>query len=141
MFDVGFWEVLFIGVIALLVVGPDRLPALATHAGRWIGRIRLKTRRLKAQIQQELETEHLKSLVDERDQELDSLRREVQEAKQHMDHAARSARYSGAAGPKSHPEDMLQPAQDEEEETGETSPGNNGEDDPGTEDSSSRAEQ
>ena len=119
MFDIGFWEVLFIGVIGLLVVGPDRLPALATHAGRWIGRIRLKTRRLKAQIQHELETEHLKSLVDERDSELHSLREEVREVKQTIDHAARTERYSGMAGPSSHPEDMLQSTDDGEADPGE----------------------
>ncbi|MDZ7810418.1 MAG: twin-arginine translocase TatA/TatE family subunit [Arhodomonas sp.] len=31
MFDVSFWELLIIGVIALIVVGPERLPALAAH--------------------------------------------------------------------------------------------------------------
>ena len=33
MFDIGFWEILIIGVVALLVVGPERLPALATFVG------------------------------------------------------------------------------------------------------------
>lgn len=107
MFDIGFWELLIIGVVGLLVVGPDRLPALATRAGNFIGRMRLKMRRITAEIQQELEAEHLKSLVDQRDQELDSLRREAAEVKRDIDHAARTARYGGAAGPRSHPEDMV----------------------------------
>ena len=122
MFDFGFWELFFIGLIALLVVGPDRLPALATHAGRWVARIRLKVRRVKAQIQNELETEHLKSLVEERGDELDSLRKEVRQVKQEIDHAARTERYSGLAGPKSHPEDMVQSADDDEEEESNATP-------------------
>lgn len=38
MFDVGFWELLLIGIIALLVVGPEKLPGLAHQVGFWVGR-------------------------------------------------------------------------------------------------------
>lgn len=108
MFDIGFWEMFFILLIGLLVVGPERLPALATRVGNFVGRVKLKARRLSAQVQQELEAEHLKSLVDEQDQQLDSLRREAREVRQKIDHAARSARHGGMAGPHSHPGDMVQ---------------------------------
>ena len=37
MFDIGFLELLICGVIALLVLGPERLPTAARAAGRWIG--------------------------------------------------------------------------------------------------------
>jgi Tat protein translocase TatB subunit len=40
MFDIGFWEVIFIAVITLLVVGPERLPKVARTAGLWVGKIR-----------------------------------------------------------------------------------------------------
>ena len=116
MFDIGFWELLFLGIIGLLVVGPDRLPALATHTGRFIGRMKLKMRRIKAQVQQELEAEHLKSLVDQRGEELDSMRQEVAKARQEVDHVARTQRWSGFAGPHSHPPDMLQPADEQPED-------------------------
>lgn len=118
MFDLGFWEVLIIGLVALLVVGPERLPALATRAGNLIARIRLKTRRLQAQIQQELEAEHLKSLVDQQGEELDSMRREVHEARREIDHAARTERHDGMAGPRSHPDDMVQSSGKEDEGEG-----------------------
>lgn len=108
MFDFGFWEMFFILLIGLLVVGPERLPALATRVGNFVGRVKLKARRLSAQVQQELEAEHLKSLLDEQDRELDSLRREAKEARREIDHAARSARHGGLAGPNSHPDDMVQ---------------------------------
>lgn len=121
MFDLGFWEMLVIGLVALLVVGPERLPALATQAGNLIARVRLKVRRLQAQIQQELEAEHLKSLVDEQGKELDSMRREVHEVRREVDHAARTEQYGGMAGPRSHPEDMAKESSgggDDQEEEG-----------------------
>lgn len=40
MFDIGIWEISLILIIALIVVGPDRLPTLATTVGRWVGKIR-----------------------------------------------------------------------------------------------------
>ena len=38
MFDIGFWELSLLALVALLVVGPERLPKLARTAGLWIGR-------------------------------------------------------------------------------------------------------
>ncbi|HSO80570.1 MAG TPA: twin-arginine translocase TatA/TatE family subunit, partial [Chromatiaceae bacterium] len=38
MFDIGFLEMVLVGVVALLVVGPERLPKLARTAGLWMGR-------------------------------------------------------------------------------------------------------
>jgi sec-independent protein translocase protein TatB len=35
MFDIGFWELTIIGVVALLVIGPDKLPGIARTAGMW----------------------------------------------------------------------------------------------------------
>ena len=40
MFDIGFWEMTLIGVIALMVIGPERLPGLVRTVGLWVGRIR-----------------------------------------------------------------------------------------------------
>ena len=40
MFDIGFWELAMLGVIALLVIGPERLPKAARVAGLWFGKIR-----------------------------------------------------------------------------------------------------
>lgn len=89
MFDIGFWELLLIGTVTLLVVGPDRLPALATFAGHWIGRARRFTNYMRNQIQEELEAEHLKNLVNEQQRELDSLREEVEGVRDEAETAVR----------------------------------------------------
>ena len=55
MFDVGFWELLFIMTLALLVLGPAKLPGVVSTAGRWLGRARVLARGLRTQIERELE--------------------------------------------------------------------------------------
>jgi len=59
MFEVGFWELVLIAVVALLVVGPERLPGLARTAGLWMGRIRRLAQSVKQDISRELAAEEL----------------------------------------------------------------------------------
>ena len=40
MFDIGFWEIIIVAIVALLVVGPDKLPGLIRETARWAARIR-----------------------------------------------------------------------------------------------------
>jgi sec-independent protein translocase protein TatB len=66
MFDIGFWELALIGVVALIVIGPEKLPAVARTMGYWIG----KTRRFVASVQEDLNREigkadELKRLLEE----------------------------------------------------------------------------
>jgi sec-independent protein translocase protein TatB len=63
MFDIGFWEIIFILVISLLVVGPERLPRIARTAGLWVGKMRGFVASVKADIDQELATEELKKTL------------------------------------------------------------------------------
>ena len=60
MFDIGFWEVIFLAVITLLVVGPERLPKVARTAGLWVGKIRGFVVSVKADIDKELAADELK---------------------------------------------------------------------------------
>jgi sec-independent protein translocase protein TatB len=50
VFDVGFSELALIGLIALLVLGPERLPPLIRTTGRWLGRAQRMVRELRTQI-------------------------------------------------------------------------------------------
>jgi sec-independent protein translocase protein TatB len=59
MFDVGFSELLVIAVVALLVIGPERLPKVARTAGHLFGRLQRYVNDVKADIQREMELEEL----------------------------------------------------------------------------------
>ncbi len=63
MFDIGFFELVVVGVVALLVVGPERLPRLARTAGLWLGRARRTLATVKAEIDNELKAEELKEIL------------------------------------------------------------------------------
>jgi sec-independent protein translocase protein TatB len=54
MFDIGFAELLIIGVVALLVIGPERLPETVRTASLWLNRIRRGFNEIKQEVQQEL---------------------------------------------------------------------------------------
>lgn len=79
MFDVGFWELAVIMVVALLVIGPERLPRVARTLGLWLGRARSAFNSVKADIDRELRAEELKAMVNKGSavSELQDLVREV----------------------------------------------------------------
>jgi sec-independent protein translocase protein TatB len=62
MFDIGFSELLVIAVVALLVIGPERLPKVARTAGHLFGRLQRYVNDVKSDIQRELELDELKKL-------------------------------------------------------------------------------
>ncbi len=63
MFDIGFWELAIIAVVALLVVGPERMPALARTAGKWFGKISRFISSVKSDIDRELKAEEMKKMM------------------------------------------------------------------------------
>ena len=65
MFDVGFSELLMVGLVALLVIGPERLPKAARVAGLWVGKARNILNTAKAEIKQELHAEEMRQLMQE----------------------------------------------------------------------------
>lgn len=59
MFDIGFAELVIIGVVALLVIGPERLPSAVRTASLWIKRIRRGFNEIKQEVQQELHNDQV----------------------------------------------------------------------------------
>lgn len=68
MFDVGFFELMLIGVVALLVVGPERLPQLARTAGMWLGKGKQMINSVKTDIAKEMKAEELKKILEQQEQ-------------------------------------------------------------------------
>lgn len=71
MFDIGFWEFALIAIVALVVVGPDRLPGMARTAGQLIGRAKRTMRELKYDLEHEVELEEIDRLKDDITKKLD----------------------------------------------------------------------
>ncbi len=90
MFDVGFWELVVIMIVALLVVGPERLPRLARTIGLWVGKAQSFVRTVKADIDRELATEELRRTLAKQAQipELQELVDEVKTGKSPQQAAA-----------------------------------------------------
>ncbi len=55
MFDIGFWEIIIIAVVALLVVGPDKLPGLIREVAKWVATTRRFVMNTKREMEQELQ--------------------------------------------------------------------------------------
>jgi sec-independent protein translocase protein TatB len=64
MFDIGFSELLVIGVVALIVIGPQKLPRVARTAGILLGRLQRYVSDVKADINREIELEELRKMRD-----------------------------------------------------------------------------
>lgn len=64
MFDVGFGELVIIGLVALIVVGPERLPTVARTAGLWIGKARHLLATVKEDIDREIKAAELKQMLE-----------------------------------------------------------------------------
>lgn len=63
MFDIGFWELLLIAVVALVVVGPERLPKLIRVTGMWVGRANASIQSIRNDISRELRAEEVKQAL------------------------------------------------------------------------------
>ncbi|HDY84898.1 hypothetical protein LCGC14_0802050 [marine sediment metagenome] len=63
MFDIGFWELMLIALVALIVVGPERLPKLVRVTGLWIGRANASVQSIRNEISRELRAEELKQAL------------------------------------------------------------------------------
>ena len=65
MFDVGFWEICLVGLVSLLVIGPEKLPKAARVAGFWMGKTRSMVAAVKSEIKEELQAEEMRQIIKE----------------------------------------------------------------------------
>lgn len=73
MFDIGFWELCLVGLISLLVIGPERLPKAARIAGFWVGKARSMVTAVKHEINQELHAEEMRQIMAEQHAEMQTM--------------------------------------------------------------------
>lgn len=98
MLDIGFLELMLIGIVALLVLGPERLPKAARTTGLWIGKIKRTVSGMQREISAQLEAEELRQKLNEQQQKLDdSLKKAKQEVESITD-APSSSRTANSAG-------------------------------------------
>ena len=79
MFESSFLEMLVIGIVALLVIGPERLPTVARTVGRWIGKVRRFVATTRADLERELHTDELRDMLYKQEEELRNLKIMMQE--------------------------------------------------------------
>jgi sec-independent protein translocase protein TatB len=98
MFDVGFSEIALVAVVALLVLGPERLPRVARTAGALVRRARASWQNVRSEIERELAAEDLKKSIDEVRQAAD-VRADMKAARDDVEAAVRAAPTPPQAAP------------------------------------------
>ena len=63
MFDFGFWEIAIVGIITLIVVGPEKMPSLARKAGLYFGKLNRFFNKVKSDINEELRMDEIKDEI------------------------------------------------------------------------------
>jgi sec-independent protein translocase protein TatB len=87
MFDIGFSEMVLIAIVALVVIGPERLPKVARTAGHLLGRLQRYVTNVKSDINREMQLDELRKLQSE----LQESARSVEQSLTSEMHAARQA--------------------------------------------------
>lgn len=82
MFDSGFLELLVVTIIALIVVGPERLPEVARKVGEMVGKARAFVATTKADIEKEIEASEMKDMLTQQKEQIDELRDMMASTKQ-----------------------------------------------------------
>jgi sec-independent protein translocase protein TatB len=95
MFDIGFSELFVIAVVALIVIGPERLPKVARTLGHMLGRLQRYVAEVKSDVAREIELEELRKFKSEMEDTARSFERtvrdEVREAEQRIQKVAKDA--------------------------------------------------
>src|SRR5881394_875322 len=85
MFDIGFSELLVIGLVALIVIGPQKLPRVARTAGHLLGRLQRYVADVKADINREIELEELRKMRDSMHQAASEMQKAASDVQSSVD--------------------------------------------------------
>jgi sec-independent protein translocase protein TatB len=116
VFDIGFSELIVIGLVALIVIGPERLPRVARTLGHLMGRLQRYVADVKADINREIELEELNKMRESVQQAASSIESEVQAglntAETDLNRAAEAAIEDAKPAPATEPSSGAAPAQE-----------------------------
>jgi sec-independent protein translocase protein TatB len=90
VFDIGFSEIVVIGVVALIVIGPERLPKVARTLGHMFGRLQRYVNEVKADINREMELDELRKLQSQVQSAAREIEQSVSQAAQSVESGVRS---------------------------------------------------
>lgn len=101
MFDIGFTELLLVGLVALVVLGPERLPGAVRTTGLWIGRLKRSFANIKAEVEREIGADEIRrQLHNER----------ILDLEREMEQSIMPPGNSGASAPSSPPSPAAEPS-------------------------------
>jgi sec-independent protein translocase protein TatB len=85
MFDFSFAEMLIVGIVALIVIGPERLPSVARKVGTYVARLRRFVSSVRSDVEREFRTDELQRMLKQQQDELQSLKDVVNETRHDAD--------------------------------------------------------
>jgi sec-independent protein translocase protein TatB len=110
MFDIGFTELLVIGLVALIVIGPERLPRVARTLGHLAGRLQRYVSDVKADINREMELEELRKMRESVQQAASGIESSIQSELNRTESELNRAAESTMAGPPAGQAQQVAPA-------------------------------
>jgi sec-independent protein translocase protein TatB len=84
MFDIGFWELCLTAVVALVVIGPERLPKVAYEAGKWFGKLQRFVRNARFELEREMHNYEIQRTLSEQKKELEEIANTAKEVVQQL---------------------------------------------------------
>ena len=99
MFDIGFSELMVIGLVALIVIGPERLPRVARTLGHLAGRLQRYVADVKADINREVELDELRKMKDSVQEAASGIENSVQSELNKTENELNAAADSAAGAP------------------------------------------
>ena len=81
MFDIGFWELFFLFLLALFVLGPERLPVVASYLGKQFGKIQRYFSNVKNQIDDEVDSTDINKILKDQELSITELQKRIKETK------------------------------------------------------------